>query len=83
MVRLQRVRLRVKEVAQAKGFTVARLERTAAIDIKTLRNAWHYPDHPISLPTLEKLAVALGVPVLLLLEDVPFEQEEGKYAKEG
>lgn len=64
-------RLRVKEVAQAKGFTMARLQRAADINLKTMQSIWHNPQHDASLNTLDKLAKALGVPVTDLIEDVP------------
>ena len=63
------LRLRVKEEAQARGFTIARLERTAGIDIKTVRAIWHNPRHNASFETLEKIAAAIGVPVTDLIED--------------
>lgn len=66
-------RLRVKEVAQAKGFTMARLQRVADINLKTIQAIWHNPRHDASLNTLDKLAKALGVPVTELIEDVPEE----------
>lgn len=64
-------RLRVKEVAQAKGFTMARLQRAADINLKTIQVIWHNPQHDASLNTLDKIARALGVPVTELIEDVP------------
>ncbi len=64
-------RLRVKEVAQAKGFTMARLQRAADINLKTIQAIWHNPQHDASLNTLDKIAKALGVPVTDLIEDVP------------
>ncbi len=67
-------RLRVKEVAQAKGFTMARLQRAADINLKTMQAIWHNPRHDASLNTLDKLAKALSVPVTELIEDVPEEQ---------
>ena len=66
-------RLRVKEVAQAKGFTMARLQRAADINLKTMQVIWHNPQHDASLNTLDKIAKALGVPITELLEDVPEE----------
>lgn len=63
------LRLRVKEEAQARGFTIARLERTAGIDIKTVRAIWHNPRHNASFETLEKIAAAIGVSVTNLIED--------------
>ena len=67
-------RLRVKEVAQARGFTMARLHRAADINLKTIQAIWHNPQHDASLNTLDKIAKALGVPITELIEDVPEEQ---------
>ena len=64
-------RLRVKEVAQAKGITMARLQRAADINLKTIQAIWHDPRHNASLNTLDKIAKVLGVPVNELIEDVP------------
>jgi transcriptional regulator with XRE-family HTH domain len=64
-------RLRVKEVAQAKGFSMAKLQRMADINLKTIQAIWHNPQHDASLKTLDKIARALGVPVTELIEDVP------------
>jgi len=64
-------RLRVKEVAQAKGFTMAKLQRAADINLKTIQAIWHHPQHNASLNTLDKIAMVLGVPMTELIEDVP------------
>ena len=64
-------RLRVKEVAQAKGYSMAKLQRMADINLKTIQSIWHNPRHDASLNTLDKIAKALGVPVTDLIEDVP------------
>ena len=64
-------RLRVKEVAQSRGFTMARLQRAADINLKTIQAIWHDPRHNASLNTLDKLAAVLGVPITELIEDVP------------
>ncbi len=66
-------RLRVKEVAQAKGFTMAKLQRAADINLKTIQAIWHNPQHDASFKTLDKIAKVLGVPVTDLIEDVPEE----------
>lgn len=66
-------RLRVKEVAKSKGFSISRLSRVSDVPIKTVRRAWNDPRYPIQLPSLERLAKALQVPVTDLLEDVPDE----------
>jgi len=69
-------RLRVKEVAQAKGFTMARLQRAADINLKTIQAIWHDPRHNASLNTLDKIAKVLGVPVTDLIEDVPEDTQQ-------
>ena len=69
-------RLRVKEVAKAKGFTMSRLQRAADINLKTMQAIWHNPQHDASLKTLDKIAKALGVPFTELLEDVPEEPQQ-------
>ena len=71
-------RLRVKEVAQAKGFTMAKLQRAADINLKTIQAIWHYPRHNASLNTLDKIAAVLGVPVTELIEDVPDDTAKGE-----
>lgn len=63
-------RLRVKEIAQAKGYTMARLARETSIDIKTLQKIWHKQNYNPLLTTLDKIAGALGVSTRdLLAED--------------
>lgn len=74
-------RLRVKEVAQEKGFTMARLHRAADINLKTMQAIWHNPQHDASLSTLDKIAKALGVPITELIEDVPEELPPSRPAK--
>lgn len=68
------IRLRVKEVAEAKGVSRLRLSRIADINYKTIQGIWRDPYREISIKTLEKLAKALGVPSTDLIEDVPDER---------
>jgi hypothetical protein len=42
----------VKEVAQAKGFTMAKLQRAADINLKTIQAIWRNPQHDASLKTI-------------------------------
>jgi DNA-binding Xre family transcriptional regulator len=65
------IRLRVKEVAQEKGFSQGRLSRVANIDENTLKRIYRDPYAIITTETLDKLAKALGVPSGALIEDVP------------
>jgi DNA-binding Xre family transcriptional regulator len=64
-------RLRVKEVAQSKGFSISRLSRVADVPIKTVRRAWNEPTYAIQLPSLDRIAKALDVPISELLESIP------------
>lgn len=64
------IRLRVKEVAKAKGMTQGRLQRKADMDIKTIRKIYRDPFTIVTTETLDKLAKALEVDVRELLESV-------------
>ena len=55
------------------GFMMAKLQRAADINLKTIQAIWHNPQHDASLKTLDKIAKALGVPITELIEDVPEE----------
>lgn len=65
------VRLRVKEIAKQKGFSMGRLQRDADVAYNTVKRIYKNPYHVITTDTLGKLAKALGVPVGELLEEVP------------
>jgi transcriptional regulator with XRE-family HTH domain len=67
------LRLRVKEVAEEKGFSQGKLARAADMATNTLRAIYRDPCREISTFTINKLAKALGVPVTELIEDVPEE----------
>ncbi len=67
------IRLRIKEVAEAKGVSRLRLSRIADVNYKTIQGIWRDPYREISIKTLEKLARALKVPSSELIEDVPDE----------
>jgi DNA-binding Xre family transcriptional regulator len=64
------VRLKVKEVARAKGVTMAKLSRLADLSPKTVQALWHDPFRDVSVSTLDKIATALHVDVSELLESV-------------
>jgi len=63
------IRLRVKEVAEEKGLSMAKLARRADIDFKTVQRIFHDPYRDISMSTLEKIAAALDVPAISLMEE--------------
>jgi len=79
------LRLRVKEVAQEKGFSQGKLARAADMATNTLRAIYRDPYREISTTTINKLARALDVPVTDLIEDVPeevFQKEREKLAED-
>lgn len=65
------VRLRVKEVAEAKGFNMSSLSRASDVSFNTVKRCWKTPYREVTTTTLERLARALGVPTSSLIEDVP------------
>ena len=76
-------RLRVKELAEAKGFTMAKLQRAADMNIKTLQALYKNPYIDVAYSTLRKLAEVLELPITDLVEMVPFEQYEAERSKQG
>ena len=64
------IRLRIKEIAQQQGLGQGKLARMADVDIKTLARIYKNPYAEVSSVTLEKLARALSVPIVDLIEEV-------------
>jgi DNA-binding Xre family transcriptional regulator len=64
------IRLRVKDIAQQQGLGQGKLARMADVDIKTLARIYKNPYAEVSSVTLEKLARALSVSVVDLIEEV-------------
>jgi DNA-binding Xre family transcriptional regulator len=67
------IRLKVKEVAKTKGYSMSRLSREANMAYKTIQTIWRNPYHEVTTTTLNKLAKAMGVK-----PDELFEYEEDK-----
>jgi transcriptional regulator with XRE-family HTH domain len=65
------LRLRVKEVAEAKGYNMSSLSRASDVSFRTIKRMWRNPHHEANTTTLHKIARALGVPTAELIEDVP------------
>lgn len=63
------VRLKVKELAEERGFNQSSLSRAAGVSFLTIKRIYQQPDRDVSLRTLEKIAKALGVRVADLLEE--------------
>ncbi|HYL43290.1 MAG TPA: helix-turn-helix transcriptional regulator [Ktedonobacteraceae bacterium] len=63
------VRLKVREVAEARGFTISGLSRKSDVSVKTVRRLWRHPETVTTTETLERLATALGVTIAELLSE--------------
>jgi DNA-binding Xre family transcriptional regulator len=64
------IRLRVKEVAMQKGISMTRLSRLADTNYKTIKAIFDNPYREVTTTTLDKLAKALEVSVIDLIEEV-------------
>ena len=65
------IRLKIREVAQQKGFSMSRLSRESNMAYKTIQTIWRDPYHEVTTTTLNKLARTLGVDPSELIEYVP------------
>jgi DNA-binding Xre family transcriptional regulator len=63
------VRLRVKEIAKAKGFSMGKLQRDADVAYNTVKRIFRDPYYVTTTETLGKLAKALGVSPGELIEE--------------
>jgi DNA-binding Xre family transcriptional regulator len=71
---MSRTRLKVKEIAQEKGWSQAKLGRAADINPRTMQGIYHDPYRDVAYSTLMKIARVLGVEVSDLIEEVPDEK---------
>lgn len=65
------IRLRIKQVAQQKGYSMSRLSRESNMAYKTIQTIWRDPYHEVTTTTLNKLARTLGVDPSELIEYLP------------
>lgn len=70
-------RLRIKEIAQAKGFSMASLSRKADMDVKTIQKLFNEPDCDPYLSTLRTVAKVLGVSMRDLFDEDEHEDSSG------
>lgn len=70
------IRLKVKEIAEAKGISRTRLSRLADTNYKTINAIFKDPQKEVTTTTLNRLAKALEVSVLDLIEEIPDESEK-------
>jgi len=69
--RTHMIRLKVREVAQAKGISMAKLGRMADLNQRTMQAIYNDPYRDVAYSTLVKLAKALDVDIAELTEEVP------------
>ena len=67
------VRLRVKEVAKERGFSMGRLSRLSNVDYNTLKRMYNDKNYSPTVNTLMRIAKTLDVSIADLVEDVPDE----------
>jgi DNA-binding Xre family transcriptional regulator len=67
------IRLKVKEMANAKQISQRKLAMLSGVDIKNVQKIFRDPFRIVNTETLDKLAKALGVDVRDLIESVPDE----------
>ena len=65
------IRLRVKQIASAKGWTQSKLQRAADVHPRTMSGIYNDPYRDVAYSTLVKIAKVLGVDVSELIEEVP------------
>jgi len=63
------MKLRVKELAEERGYNMSRLQRQADVAFNTIKRIWRDPHASVNTDTLEKIARVLGVTVKDLFED--------------
>jgi len=67
------VRLKVREIAEAKKINMSKLSRMADVNYNTIRAIWDNEMKDVTVSTLEKIARALKVDVAELIEVLPDE----------
>ena len=76
------LRLRVKEVAKEKGFSMNLLSHRSEVSYNVIKSIYRNPYRAMSTETINKIAKALHVPATDLLEDVSEEFMEKEMKKE-
>ncbi len=61
--------IRLREIAQQKGLDIAKISRRADLNYKTVFQLWHDPHRDVSMHTLEKMAKAMDIRVIDLLDE--------------
>jgi DNA-binding Xre family transcriptional regulator len=67
------IRLRVKEIAEQRGMTMTTLSHRSEISFNTVKSIFRDPYRVVTTDTLERLAKALDVSPVDLIEYIPDE----------
>jgi len=65
------IRLRVRVIAEQRGISRTKLSRLSDTNYKTVDMIWKNPYKEVGTTTLERIARALGVRVIDLIEEIP------------
>ncbi len=65
------IRLKIKEVAEARKINMAKLSRMSDVSYNTIRSIWDDENRDIAISVLDRIAKALKVSVSELYEVVP------------
>lgn len=68
------IKLKVREIADARRINMAKLSRMADVNYNTIRAIYDNPNRDVAVTTLEKIAKALKVEVTDLYEIIPDEE---------
>lgn len=63
------VKLKIKEIAEAKGYNMSSLSRATDISFNTIKRLWQKPYSGTNIQTLSKIAQVLGVSISELTEE--------------
>ena len=72
------IRLKIKEVAEAKHISQRKLSMLSGVDIKNIQKIYRDPYRVVNTETLDKIARVLNVDVRELLESVPDDMVENQ-----
>lgn len=67
------IRIKARELAEARGISQNKLSHLAMLDIKVIRKMFQEPTASFTTYALNKVANALGVDIRELIETVPDE----------
>jgi DNA-binding Xre family transcriptional regulator len=67
------IRLKVREICESRNINMSKLSRMSDVQYNTIRSIFDNPTRDVLLSTLEKIAIALDVPVTSLFDVIPDE----------